>query len=82
MENKTAWQESHRLVAMGQHSEKALQQKVRERAHRIASFLSEGYTREEAEELAGASCFGARPKAMVDELIDNLGTLFADRARA
>lgn len=79
MEKKTAWQESHRLVAMGQESEKALQKKVEERARRIAYHMSEGYSREEAEKKAGPSCFGDRPKAMVDELIDNLGTLYADR---
>lgn len=72
----TAWQESHRLVALGHESEKALQAKVEERARRIAYYLSEGFNREEAEEKAGPSCFGARPKAMVDEMIANLGTLF------
>lgn len=66
-----AWTESNRLSRTSQ-MEENLQAAVTRRATNIAGFMADGYSREEAEQLAGRSTFGPRLVAMTDELIDHL----------
>ena len=69
---ESAWSKSHELVRIGQKSEVAAQKAVIERAKNIVWFMDEGFSREDAEKMAGESCFGPRLVAMVDELVEDL----------
>jgi hypothetical protein len=69
---ESAWSRSHDLVRIGQKSEIRNQEVVIERAKNIVWFMDEGFSREDAEKMAGESIFRGRLAEMVDELVSDL----------
>lgn len=66
---ESAWNESNRLLKSGSSLEKSYQEAAVKRGRKIAAAMMEGYSRDEAEKLAGESTFGPRLNRMVDEFV-------------
>lgn len=63
------WAESFKSVSRGSQVEKAMQNAIIRRGKQIVEFMRDGYSREEADKLAGDSCLGARSKRMLEHFI-------------